>query len=96
MYEDEPNLTPGLDHCENVVIVPHIASASLWTRSGMVRPSPPFFAVCLHAIDMPKLSIFYERESMRMECFDVKDMVPIDIVLIGLSEHVCTLSFAMG
>ena len=37
VYEDEPNVTPGLDHCENVVIVPHIASASLWTRSGMVR-----------------------------------------------------------
>jgi len=29
-------MTPGLNHCDNVVIVPHIASASLWTRSGMV------------------------------------------------------------
>jgi hydroxypyruvate reductase 1 len=36
VYEDEPNMTPGLSDCENVVIVPHIASASLWTRSGMV------------------------------------------------------------
>ena len=36
VYEDEPNMTPGLNHCDNVVIVPHIASASLWTRSGMV------------------------------------------------------------
>ncbi|EIE24184.1 hydroxypyruvate reductase [Coccomyxa subellipsoidea C-169] len=35
VYEDEPNMTPGLSDCENVVIVPHIASASLWTRSGM-------------------------------------------------------------
>ena len=45
-------MTPGLDHCENVVIVPHIASASLWTRSGMVSasyaipcPSPLFDAL---------------------------------------------------
>ena len=40
-------MTPGLDHCENVVIVPHIASASLWTRSGMVThygPCIPLFS----------------------------------------------------
>ena len=47
VYEDEPNLTPGLDHCENVVIVPHIASASLWTRSGMVTASLLFYACLL-------------------------------------------------
>lgn len=37
VFEDEPNMTSGLSDCENVVVVPHIASASLWTRSGMVR-----------------------------------------------------------
>ncbi len=36
VFEDEPNMVPGLSDCENVVVVPHIASASLWTRSGMV------------------------------------------------------------
>ena len=29
-------MKPGLDECENAVIVPHIASASFWTRAGMV------------------------------------------------------------
>ena len=28
-------MAPGLEKCPNAVIVPHIASASLWTRSGM-------------------------------------------------------------
>jgi len=37
VFEDEPAMKPGLAECENAVIVPHIASASLWTRSGMVR-----------------------------------------------------------
>ena len=28
-------MAPGLAACPNAVIVPHIASASLWTRGGM-------------------------------------------------------------
>lgn len=35
VFENEPELSPGLVDLENVVIVPHIASATLWTRSGM-------------------------------------------------------------
>ena len=35
VFEDEPAMKPGLEECSNAVIVPHIASASLWTRSGM-------------------------------------------------------------
>ena len=35
VFEDEPAMAPGLAACPNAVIVPHIASASLWTRSGM-------------------------------------------------------------
>jgi hypothetical protein len=29
-------MKPGLADLPNIVIVPHIASASMWTRSGMV------------------------------------------------------------
>jgi hydroxypyruvate reductase 1 len=36
VYEDEPAMKPGLAQLPNAVIVPHIASASMWTRSGMV------------------------------------------------------------
>jgi hydroxypyruvate reductase 1 len=35
VFEEEPKLAPGLDELENAVIVPHIASATRWTRQGM-------------------------------------------------------------
>ncbi|MEN8114177.1 MAG: NAD(P)-dependent oxidoreductase [Actinomycetota bacterium] len=35
VFEDEPAMKPGLAELDNVVIVPHIASASKWTREGM-------------------------------------------------------------
>ena len=35
VFEDEPDLAPGLNDLDNVVIVPHIASATRWTREGM-------------------------------------------------------------
>jgi hydroxypyruvate reductase 1 len=35
VFEDEPELKPGLVDLDNVVIVPHIASATSWTRQGM-------------------------------------------------------------
>jgi len=35
VFEEEPAMKPGLDGLENVVIVPHVASATRWTREGM-------------------------------------------------------------
>ena len=35
VFEDEPLMADGLSACPNAVIVPHIASASFWTRSAM-------------------------------------------------------------
>jgi len=35
VFEDEPEMKPGLAELQNVVIVPHIASATIWTREGM-------------------------------------------------------------
>ncbi|NHZ70447.1 MAG: D-glycerate dehydrogenase, partial [Proteobacteria bacterium] len=35
VFEDEPAMKPGLSALDNVVIVPHIASATVWTREGM-------------------------------------------------------------
>lgn len=35
VFEDEPAMKPGLVDLDNVVIVPHIASATSWTREGM-------------------------------------------------------------
>ena len=35
VFEDEPKMKPGLNRLNNVVIVPHIASATQWTRQGM-------------------------------------------------------------
>ncbi|WP_319407764.1 NAD(P)-dependent oxidoreductase [uncultured Desulfosarcina sp.] len=35
VFEHEPETAPGLAELDNVVIVPHIASATRWTREGM-------------------------------------------------------------
>jgi hydroxypyruvate reductase 1 len=35
VFEHEPQLAPGLAELENVVLAPHIASATRWTRQGM-------------------------------------------------------------
>ena len=35
VFENEPELAKGLRDLDNVVIVPHIASATSWTRQGM-------------------------------------------------------------
>ncbi|KAG5624766.1 hypothetical protein H5410_009984 [Solanum commersonii] len=35
VFEDEPYMKPGLADMKNAVVVPHIASASKWTREGM-------------------------------------------------------------
>ena len=35
VFEDEPKMSSGLNKLNNVVIVPHIASATQWTRQGM-------------------------------------------------------------
>ena len=37
VFEDEPAMKPGLEKLDNVVIVPHIASATVWTRQGMAN-----------------------------------------------------------
>lgn len=35
VFENEPDAKPGLAELDNLVIVPHIASATIWTREGM-------------------------------------------------------------
>ncbi len=35
MFEEEPVIAPGLSELDNVVIVPHIASATMETRLKM-------------------------------------------------------------
>jgi len=35
VYEREPAMAPGLAELDNVVVVPHLGSATTWTREGM-------------------------------------------------------------
>ncbi len=35
VFEDEPKMKPGLNRLANVVVVPHIASATQWSREAM-------------------------------------------------------------
>jgi hydroxypyruvate reductase 1 len=47
VFEKEPELAQGLADLENVVIVPHIASATKWTREGMATLAACNVAGCL-------------------------------------------------
>lgn len=51
VFEEEPKMAPQLEECENAVIVPHIASASQWTRSGMATLAAA--NVAMHLLNKP-------------------------------------------
>lgn len=48
VYEDEPRLSPGLDGLENVVLAPHLGSATRWTREGMAILAAANVAAVMH------------------------------------------------
>jgi hydroxypyruvate reductase 1 len=66
VFEDEPALKPGLNELDNVVIVPHIASATRWTREGMATLAACNVAGILSgypAWNKPDILSFLEEES---------------------------------
>ena len=68
VFEDEPEMKPGLDDLENVVVVPHIASATRWTREGMATLAACNVAGILSgypAWNQPDILPFLEGEAPR-------------------------------
>jgi len=68
VYEDEPEMKPGLVDLDNVLIVPHIASATRWTREGMASLAAGNVAGILSgypAWNRPDILSFLEGESPR-------------------------------
>ena len=66
VFEDEPEMKPGLVDLDNVVIVPHIASATSWTRQGMATLAASNVAAILQgypAWQRPDISVFLEGEA---------------------------------
>jgi hydroxypyruvate reductase 1 len=66
VFEDEPKLKPGLKALDNVVIVPHIASANRWTREGMATLAAINVTAVLSgypAWNKPDILPFLERET---------------------------------
>ncbi|MGD9193562.1 MAG: NAD(P)-dependent oxidoreductase, partial [Desulfobacterales bacterium] len=66
VFEDEPELKPGLAQLDNVVIVPHIASATSWTRQGMATLAASNVAGLLMgypAWNKPDITSFLEGNS---------------------------------
>jgi len=47
VFEHEPELAPGLAELPNIVGVPHIGSATSWTREGMATLAASNVAACL-------------------------------------------------
>ena len=68
VFEDEPEMKPGLVDLDNVVIVPHIASATRWTREGMATLAAGNVAGILSgypAWNRPDILTFLEGEPPR-------------------------------
>ena len=68
VFEDEPDLKPGLDELDNVLIVPHIASATRWTREGMTTLAASNVAALLMGYPVwnePDILPFLETDSPR-------------------------------
>ena len=68
VFEEEPDLKPGLTDLENVVIVPHIASATKWTREGMATLAAGNVAAILRgysAWQNPDISSFLGKDPPR-------------------------------
>lgn len=66
VFEDEPAMKPGLVDLDNVVIVPHIASATRWTREGMASLAAANVAGILSgypAWNRPDILSFLEGDS---------------------------------
>ena len=66
VFENEPEMKPGLNELDNVVIVPHIASATRWTREGMATLAACNVAGILSgypAWNKPDILSFLEGES---------------------------------
>jgi len=66
VFEDEPEMKPGMVDLDNVVIVPHIASATSWTRQGMATLAAANVAGILQgypAWQRPDIMPFLEGDS---------------------------------
>jgi hydroxypyruvate reductase 1 len=50
VFEDEPAMKPGLAELDNVTVVPHIASATVWTRQGMATLAAANVAAVLQGL----------------------------------------------
>lgn len=55
VFEDEPALAPGLARLENVLLLPHVGSATREVRSGMARLVASGVAAVLRGEDPPNL-----------------------------------------
>lgn len=79
VFEDEPLMKPGLAECKNATIVPHIASASLWTRGGMATLAAQNISSFLQGhpgYDSPDMTPFVDGDfdSMPEACPSIVNM----------------------
>jgi hydroxypyruvate reductase 1 len=66
VFEDEPDMKPGLADLDNVVVVPHIASATVWTREGMATLAAANVAAILQGYPVwkdPDITSFLSGEA---------------------------------
>jgi hydroxypyruvate reductase 1 len=65
VFEDEPAMKPGLAECRNIVMVPHIASATVYSREGMATLAASNVAAMLKGLpawNKPDISGFLQGD----------------------------------
>jgi hydroxypyruvate reductase 1 len=82
VFEDEPAMKPGLNDLNNVTIVPHIASATTWTRQGMATLAAANVAAMLQGYP-----VWGEEEVLEFLEGDVPQYAPsiVNAAELGLS-----------
>jgi glyoxylate reductase len=55
VYEKEPQLSPGLSELDNVVLIPHLGSATMQTRNAMAEIVADNVIAALHGERPPNL-----------------------------------------
>ncbi len=61
VFENEPDLSPGLKHLTNVVLAPHIGSATVHTRQEMAVIAAKKFIGCFRGSASP---VYYQSRSL--------------------------------